>query len=117
MVIVMAKTDSVSSRIRRLRRKRGLTQAELASKIHVSRETVRDWELDKYEPSCQILVRLSNFFNVSIDYILGNTNGKLIQMDHLSRDQVELIARLVHSMEEDNSRTVNSSYSLRQQKR
>lgn len=103
MVIAMTKNDSVSSCIRRLRRKKGLTQAELATKILVSRETVRDWELNRYEPSCQILVRLSNFFNVSIDYILGNTNGKLIQTDHLSRDQIEIITRLVHSMEEQNS--------------
>ena len=33
----------------------------------------------------------------------GNTNGKLIQTDHLSRDQIEIITRLVHSMEEQNS--------------
>ena len=64
MVIAMTKNDSVSSCIRRLRRKKGLTQAELATKILVSRETVRDWELNRYEPSCQILVRLSNFFRL-----------------------------------------------------
>lgn len=95
----MAKKSSVSQRLQWLRRKRGLTQAELAAQILVSRETVRDWELNRCEPSCDILVQLSSFFHVPTDFILGISNARIIRIDHLSKDQAAMVKRLISSME------------------
>ena len=70
--------------------------------VIVSRETVKDWENDRYEPSCEILVELSNLYQISTDSILGVKNPRMISMDQLTNDQIEYITQLVHSMKKNN---------------
>lgn len=52
------------------RRKKELTQTQLAEEIGVSRITINKWETGKSTPSVEMLLKLSNFFNVSVDYLL-----------------------------------------------
>ena len=107
----MAQRNSVSARLQCLRRKMGLSQAELATQIFVSREAVRDWELKKSEPSCEALVLLSDFYQVSTDYILGIAQSKMLRVDHLTSEQVEVLRQLIRWMQEadktDKSQTVS----------
>ena len=110
----MTEKESLGARLQFLRQQKGLTQAELASHIFVSRETVKDWENNRYEPSCEILVELSVFYKVSTDYILGVRNTRIINMDHLSDEQFEFIAQLVHSMQKKDRE--NPSHSIPQSK-
>jgi len=58
-------------RIRELRKKRNLTQKELAKHLKVADSTLSYWEMGKYEPDSKALMKLSEFFQVPIDYILG----------------------------------------------
>jgi len=53
------------------RRKKNLTQTQLAEAIGVSRITINKWETGKSTPSVEMLLKLSEFFNVSVDYLLG----------------------------------------------
>ena len=48
-----------------------MTQKELAKYLQVSDSTLSYWEMGKYEPDNDALMRLSRFFRVPIDYILG----------------------------------------------
>jgi len=48
-----------------------MTQKELAKHLRVSDSTLSYWEMGKYEPDKNALIRLSRFFHVPIDYILG----------------------------------------------
>ncbi|MSE22412.1 helix-turn-helix domain-containing protein, partial [Lactobacillus parabuchneri] len=50
-----------------------LTQEELGKKINVSKASISLYEKNLREPSKDSLVTLANFFNVSTDYLLGNT--------------------------------------------
>lgn len=59
----------MKNRIRELRRIRGLTQADLAGAIDVSRQTIISIEADRYDPSLQIALRLSNFFSLPVEDI------------------------------------------------
>lgn len=54
-----------------LRTESGLTQKELASKINFGKSIVYYWETGQREPTSKALIALSNFFNVSIDFLLG----------------------------------------------
>lgn len=103
MVIGMTETKTLGVRLKCLRRKKGLTQAELASLMRVSRETVKDWEHNRYEPSCRILVELPKLYQVSTDYLLGIDSLRIIKLEHLSDDQVEALHRLILLMEKENS--------------
>lgn len=62
------------NKYKELRKRMGLTQKELADKIHVDQSTVSKWEQDKAVPDIQTLSLLSSFFNVSIDFLLGKNN-------------------------------------------
>ena len=59
------------NRIRELRKKKDLTQKELAKHLKVADSTLSYWEMGKYEPDNKALMKLSEFFQVPIDYILG----------------------------------------------
>ena len=53
-----------------LRKKRGMSQEELADQLGVSRQAVSRWELGATLPDAPNLLKLSDLFGVSIDYLL-----------------------------------------------
>lgn len=59
------------NRIRELREQRNLKQVELAKAINVRQNTLSTWETGRYEPDLEMLTRLANYFDVSVDYLLG----------------------------------------------
>ena len=58
-------------RIKELRKNKKISQEELANILDVSTSTICKWENYQAEPSLELLVKLSYFFEVSIDYILN----------------------------------------------
>ena len=60
------------NRLKMLRNITGVTQRELASAIDVERATIAGYETRSSEPNYEKLIRISKFFNVSVDYLLGN---------------------------------------------
>ena len=63
-------------RIRELRKRSGLTLDEFAKELGVSRATLGFWEQGKFQPSHEMLIRLSDIFGVSVDYLLGRETVK-----------------------------------------
>jgi repressor LexA len=61
--------------LKRLREAKGLFQKDVASAIGVDRTTYVKYERGDSEPSFQILEKLADFFNVSVDYLLGRDNA------------------------------------------
>lgn len=59
------------NRIKQLREERGMSQVRLSIELGVSQETVSAYENGKHYPSVQSLIKLSEIFGVSCDYILG----------------------------------------------
>lgn len=59
------------NRIRELREQRNLKQIDLAKAINVRQNTLSTWETGRYEPDLEMLSRLANYFDVSVDYLLG----------------------------------------------
>lgn len=58
--------------LRDLRKGRGLSQAELAEAIEVSRQTIIAIEADKYDPSLPMAYRLAAFFDVPVEELFFN---------------------------------------------
>ena len=54
-----------------LRTKRGLSQSELAERVHVTRQAVSRWETGETTPNAETLKLLSRLFDVSINTLLG----------------------------------------------
>ena len=64
------------NRIKELRVENELLQSDLASRLKVRQNTVSNWETGRSEPDQDALREMSKIFDVSIDYILGNTDIK-----------------------------------------
>lgn len=58
--------------LRDLRKARGLSQADLAEAIEVSRQTINAVEADKYDPSLPMAYRLAAFFDVPVEDLFLN---------------------------------------------
>lgn len=61
-------------RLLSLRKELGLTQGEFAEKIGYSRTAISAWEIGRNEPSNEDMIKIANFFNVSLDYLLGKSD-------------------------------------------
>lgn len=62
------------ARIKQLREEKGLTQIELADRLKISNSAVAMYETDKREPSDDIKIKMSEFFNCSLDYLMGRSD-------------------------------------------
>lgn len=64
----------LGSRVKELRNKVELTQYQLAEGIGVTVDTIRSIESNRRVPSIEVLTKISDFFDCSIDYLLGKTD-------------------------------------------
>ena len=63
-------------RIRNLREDRDLKQGDLAALLHCTQACYSNYENGKRDIPTEVLCTLSDFYGVSIDYLLGKTNVK-----------------------------------------
>lgn len=56
--------------LREIRKKKGYSQLKVAMDLSMSRESLSYYESGKRSPDIEMLVRLSEYFNVSIDYLI-----------------------------------------------
>lgn len=61
----------VGDNIRKLRLEREWTQEELADRLGVSRSAMGNYEREQREPGIDLLIKLADTFNVSIDELVG----------------------------------------------
>lgn len=60
---------SIGERISELRRDAGVSQAELASALNVSRQAVSKWETDQSSPDAMNLIKLADLLDTDIEYL------------------------------------------------
>ena len=89
------------NRLRELRVAAGLTQAQLAAQIHVTKSVVSYYELQERSPSPEVLIKLSYVFHVSTDYLLGRDAADTVDITGLSREDVALVRALVERLRRD----------------
>jgi transcriptional regulator with XRE-family HTH domain len=63
-----------SERLKELRVEKNLTQEELGEKLNLTKANISKYETGRIEPNLETLNYLSEFFDVSIDFLLGRTN-------------------------------------------
>lgn len=66
-------------RIKKLRDDNNVSQFELSEFLGISQQALSKWENGKTQPDNDSLVKLANYFNVSTDYLLGNSESKHIE--------------------------------------
>ena len=63
-------------KIKELRQNFGITQSKLAEKLNLSRSTIAMYETGASEPDFETANKIADYFNVSIDYLLGRDNNE-----------------------------------------
>lgn len=64
------------NRLKAAREQRGESQQEVAKNLGLPYTTYRNYELNLREPSAQTLISIANYFNLSLNYLLGYEEGK-----------------------------------------
>lgn len=85
----------IGDRIRSLREDSGMSQAELARKLSVTRSSVNAWEMGLSAPTAQYIIELANLFRCSADYILGLDGSKCIDISKYNKQETKLIRDLI----------------------
>ena len=67
-------------RLRELRKRRGISQIKLAMDLCTTQNTISRYETGDREPGITDLIKISNYFNVSVDYLLGLTDNPVRNM-------------------------------------
>lgn len=62
-----------SETLSRLRKDNGISQKTLSAAVGVTQQCVSEWEKDNIEPTMTNLVKIADFFDVSIDYLVGRS--------------------------------------------
>lgn len=66
--------ETFSERLRQLRKDNNITLKELAKEIEVTDATLSRYQNDVRKPNIDIIIKIANYFEVSIDYLLGKSN-------------------------------------------
>lgn len=81
--------------IKNLRQSRGLNQVQLADSLNVSKQTVSNWENNNILPSIEMLVKISQFFSVSTDYLLELDSRSYIEVTGLTDVQLVHVRQII----------------------
>lgn len=76
----------LNERIRMLRQERKWTQAELAERINIQQKQISAYETGQNSPSTDILIRLAEAFDVSLDYLAFSKEGQNAKVQFKDRE-------------------------------
>ncbi len=81
-------------KIKELRQKINLSQNEMAKKLGMPQTTLFNYEAGKNEPNIAVLIKLADFFNVSIDELVGRET-EIINLKFLDENEAYLIKKIL----------------------
>jgi len=62
-------------RLKELRKKKGISQLRLATELNTTQNTISRYETGEREPGIDELIMIADYFNVSVDYLIGRTEN------------------------------------------
>ena len=66
-------------RLKEIRKAKGISQIKLAIDLNTNQNTISRYETGEREPGIHELIKIADYFNVSVDYLLERTNNPTIQ--------------------------------------
>lgn len=76
VIILVGVIKMIGKKIKELREARGLTQAQLSQEFGINLSTLASYESEAREPKISMILKFADHFDVSIDYLLGQSNVK-----------------------------------------
>lgn len=91
---------SFGARLKGLRLEKNMQQSELGRLLNITNVAVSHYENDNRKPTPEIISKVSDIFNVSTDYLLGNTTSKRKYYDLTEKDEKNIEKTLEKLVEE-----------------
>ena len=85
-----------SLRLKKLRTDKHLTQAQVAKRVGVTASMVSSYETDIRLPSYEVMIRLADLFGVSVDYLLGREEKRLLDISELTDAEAAVVCDMVN---------------------
>ena len=85
----------LNERLKELRKENNISQNALAKQMNLTRATVNAWEMGISYPNAQSLILLSQYFKVTVDYLLGIDNSETIDITSLTTEEKNIVCNLV----------------------
>ncbi len=76
-VFIRHKGDIFMKRLKELREENGISQQKLADEFHISQQSIWKYENGLSEPDIKTLMQFADFFDVSVDYLIGVSDIKM----------------------------------------
>lgn len=89
----------LGKQLKKLRKQKGITQKQLADYLHISKSSVGMWEHGQRDPDTAMLMKIADFYGVTVDYLLGR--------ETVSGTQEVLIAETIRKIESLNELTAS----------
>ena len=86
----------MQNRIKELREDRDLRQSDLAKETGIDQRTISNYETGKSNPDSFALIKLADFFEVSIDYLVGRTDSDFYNAEAKKK----IISKIQNTLEE-----------------
>ncbi len=94
----------LSNNLKASRTKKGLTQEQVAKDLMITKVSISRYENGTREPKIETLESLSNYYNVSVDYLLGKTSIE----NHTTTDEISKIINAYESLPKEAQEHINS---------
>ena len=89
--------NKLSYRLKSLREEKGISQYQLADSLNLSRGLISNYEQGRREPDYNTLILIADYYEVSIDYLLGITDVKKRLLDNREQNKYyEIIRDIYH---------------------
>ena len=99
---------TLSEKIMNLRKKNGWSQEELAERLDISRQSVSKWESGESVPTLEKLIRISEIFEVSTDYLLKDN----FKEEKFDRNESSIYMNKIEESSYINNRNISSDIAI-----
>ena len=101
-------------KLKKIRKEKNITQIRLSVAAEVSQETISAYESGKAFPSVETLVKIADFLDVSIDYLLDRTDNPIINTKNNINNDDELL-NLYHQLNKEQKNDIITYIKIRKQ--
>jgi len=105
---------TLGTRLKQLREERNITRKELSNLMNITYSSLSKYETNERFPEKELLVRLADYFDVSLDYLLGRSNARKtneplnsafhsISTEGLEEKDIEMVKAMVERLKESHN--------------
>lgn len=80
-----------------LRKNKGITQRNLASKLGVNLTTIKNWESGNSIPDSANICALADFYHVTTDYLFGRSNEEYISIEGIPSEEADRLRKIAQT--------------------